>query len=175
MDTRTFEDFDKFMGSRPHRLGVVSRLYPHLTATFLTEALRNVVYGDNKKSNGFQSIDSTYFEWEIETNYIKRVPIKNVDGDGSNGTEITMTFGENYYQPQEIFKVEETGEQFFVTSRPVRKSDKDWEVTVRLIDDDYSSSITPNAYIGLTTRFIGKQLPSLKQINCWKAKVLLLC
>lgn len=163
------------MGSRPHRLGVVSRLYPHLTATFLTEALRNVVYGDNKKSNGFQSIDSTYFEWEIETNYIKRVPIKNVDGDGSNGTEITMTFGENYYQPQEIFKVEETGEQFFVTSRPVRKSDKDWEVTVRLIDDDYSSSITPNAYIGLTTRFIGKQLPSLNSFNCWKAKVLLLC
>jgi hypothetical protein len=52
------------MGSRPHRLGVVSRLYPHLTATFLTEALRNVVYGENnKKSNGFQSIDSTYFEW----------------------------------------------------------------------------------------------------------------
>lgn len=163
------------MGSRPHRLGVVSRLYPHLTATFLTEALRNVVYGDNKKSNGFQSIDSTYFEWEIETNYIKRVPIKGVSGNGVNGTEITMTFGENYYQPQEIFKVEETGEQFFVTSRPVRKSDKDWEVTVRLIDDDYSSSINENAYVGLTTRFIGKQLPSLKQINCWKAKVLLLC
>lgn len=63
-DTRTYEDFDKFMGSRPHRLGVVSRLYPHLTVTFLTEALRNVVYGENnKKSNGFQSIDSTYFEW----------------------------------------------------------------------------------------------------------------
>ena len=33
---------------RPHRLGVVSRLYPELTATFLTEALRNVYYGDSK-------------------------------------------------------------------------------------------------------------------------------
>ena len=39
-DTRTYEDFSKFLGERPHRLGVVSRLYPELTATFLTEALR---------------------------------------------------------------------------------------------------------------------------------------
>ena len=86
-----------------------------------------------------------------------------------------MIFGENYYQPQEIFKVEETGTQFFVTSRPVRKSDHDWEVTVRILDDDYSSSINADEYVGLTTRFIGKQLPSLNSFNCWKAKVLLLC
>ena len=64
-DTRTFEDFSKFLGERPHRLGVVSRLYPELTATFLTEAIRNIFYGDTKKANGFQSIDATYFEWEV--------------------------------------------------------------------------------------------------------------
>lgn len=58
---------------RPHRLGVVSRLYPELTATFLTESLRNIYYGDNKKSNGFQSIDSTYFEWSVETNYLSLI------------------------------------------------------------------------------------------------------
>ena len=46
---------------RPHRLGVVSRLYPELTATFLTESLRNIYYGDTKKTNGFSAIDSTYF------------------------------------------------------------------------------------------------------------------
>lgn len=51
---------------KPHRLGVVSRLYPELTATFLTESLRNIFYGDDtKKANGFQTIDSTYFEWEV--------------------------------------------------------------------------------------------------------------
>lgn len=62
-ETRTYEDFSKFLGERPHRLGVVSRLYTDLTATFLTESLRNVFYGDDtKKTNGFQSIDSTYFE-----------------------------------------------------------------------------------------------------------------
>lgn len=60
-DTRTFEDFSKFLGERPHRLGVVSRLYPQLTATFLTEALRNIYYADSKP-NKFQNTDSTYFE-----------------------------------------------------------------------------------------------------------------
>ena len=77
-DTRTYEDFSKFLGERPHRLGVVSRLYPELTATFLTEALRNIFYGDTKKATGFQNIDSTYFEWEVETNYIKRIPFAAV-------------------------------------------------------------------------------------------------
>lgn len=64
-ETRTFEDFSKFFGERPHRLGVVSRLYPELTATYLTESLRNIFYGDTKKAAGFQNIDSTYFEWEV--------------------------------------------------------------------------------------------------------------
>lgn len=90
-DTRTYEDFSKFLGERPHRLGVVSRLYPELTATFLTEALRNIFYGDTKKATGFQNIDSTYFEWEVETNYIKRIPFAAVPvEDGADGSEIEM-------------------------------------------------------------------------------------
>lgn len=60
-NTRTYEDFSKFMGEKPHRLGVVSRLYPELTTTFLTEALRNIYYADSKP-NKFQNTDSTYFE-----------------------------------------------------------------------------------------------------------------
>lgn len=103
---------------KPHRLGVVSRLYPELTATFLTESLRNIYYGDTKKSNGFQAVDSNYIEWEIETSYIKRVPfVAQPSGDGANGTEIEMVFPENYYQLHEIFKIERTGQQCFVTSR----------------------------------------------------------
>ena len=67
-DTRTFEDFSKFLGERPHRLGVVSRMYPQLTATFLTEALRNIYYADSK-TNKFQNTDSTYFEWEVNVSF----------------------------------------------------------------------------------------------------------
>ena len=147
---------------RPHRLGVVSRLYPELTATFLTEALRNIWYGDSKPSK-FQSVDSTYFEWEVETNYIKRVPFADVPvGDGADGSEIEMIFGENYYQLHEIFKIEKTGQQCFVTSRPVRKADNMWSVMVRLLDDDYSSVLdTDGTQIGDTTRFIGNAKPEL--------------
>lgn len=162
-DTRTYEDFSKFLGERPHRLGVVSRLYPELTATFLTESLRNIFYGDEKKAKGFQNIDSTYFEWEVETNYIKRIPFAAVpSGNGVDGTEIEMIFPENYYQLHEIFKIESTGQQCFVVSRPIRKSDKEWSVMVRLIDDDYSSELDlSGCQVGDLTRFIGNAKPEL--------------
>lgn len=64
-DTRTYEDFYKFLGTRPAKLGVVSRLYPELTASYLTESLRNIFYQDVKSGNRYQSIDSMYFEWEV--------------------------------------------------------------------------------------------------------------
>lgn len=162
-ETRTYEDFSKFLGERPHRLGVVSRLYPELTATFLTEALRNVFYGDNKKANGFQNIDSTYFEWQVETNQIKRIPFAAAPvGNGADGSEIEMIFSENWYQLHEIFKIEESGQQCFVVSRPVRKADNAWSVMVRLLDDDYSSVLDTDAcQVGCLTRFIGNAKPEL--------------
>ena len=42
-------------------------MYPELTATFLTEGLRNIFYMDNKKQQ-YRSIDSMYFDWESEVN-----------------------------------------------------------------------------------------------------------
>ena len=51
--------------TRPVRLGLVSRLYPELTAQYLTDSLMNVFYMDNKSNNKFRSIDSMYFEWEV--------------------------------------------------------------------------------------------------------------
>lgn len=109
MDTRTYEDFYKFLGTKPHKLGVVSRLYPELTATYLTESLRNIFYQDRKSGNRYQSIDSMYFEWEVETNYIKRIEFAAVpEGDGADGTEITMAFKERYYEKYDIFKIDKT-------------------------------------------------------------------
>lgn len=64
-DTRTYEDFYRFLGTRPAKLGVVSRLYPELTASYLTESLRNIFYQDVKSGNRYQSIDSMYFYKEV--------------------------------------------------------------------------------------------------------------
>ena len=95
-ETRTYEDFYKFLGTQPYKLGVVSRLYPELTASYLTESLRNIFYQDRKQGNKYQSIDAMYFEWEVETNYIKRVEFAAVpEQDGADGSEIVIPKYEN--------------------------------------------------------------------------------
>lgn len=80
LETRTYEDFYKFLGTRPERLGIVSRMYPELTAGYLTEALRNVFYRDLKKADKFQSIDSMTYEWEVNFQPIFLVTRKVVRG-----------------------------------------------------------------------------------------------
>lgn len=164
-DTRTYEDFYKFLGTRPAKLGVVSRLYPELTASYLTESLRNIFYQDVKSGNRYQSIDSMYFEWEVETNYIKRVEFAAVPEEtGENGTEIVMAFKERYYEKYDIFKIDKTMQQCIVVSRPVRKRDDYWEVTVRLIDNDYGSILdVSGCQIGDTTRFQSNAMPEMHE------------
>lgn len=110
---------------------------------------------DAKSNNKYRSIDAMSFEFEIETNYIKRIEFADVPvGDGANGTEITMAFKERYYEKYDIFMIEKTRQQCFVTSRPVRKADNYYEVQVRLIDNDYSTVLDlDGCHIGDTTRF----------------------
>jgi hypothetical protein len=52
-ETRTYEDFSKFLGTKPERLGIVSRLYEDLTAAYMTESLRNIFYQDAKSGNKY--------------------------------------------------------------------------------------------------------------------------
>jgi len=44
--SRTYEDFYKFLGLRPQMMGVMARMSPHNTTTFLTEALLNIYYNN---------------------------------------------------------------------------------------------------------------------------------
>ena len=70
MSTRTYEDFHKWLGANPARLGIVSNLYKQYTASALTEALMNVYEMDKGKSNSFQSINSFLIEWDIDVNFV---------------------------------------------------------------------------------------------------------
>lgn len=162
--TRTYEDFYKFLGTRPTRLGVVSRMYPELTATFLTESLRNIFYMDNKQQK-YRSIDSLYFDFDIEVNFIKRIEFAAVPTDtGENGSEIVMYFKERYYEKYDIFKIDKTRQQCMVVERPVRKSDDLWEYVVRLIDNDYSSLLDiSGCQVGDTTRFQSNAMPEMHE------------
>lgn len=164
-ETRTYEDFSKFLGTKPERLGIVSRLYEDLTAAYMTESLRNIFYQDAKSGNKYQSINAMYFEWEVETNNIKRIEFADVpQGNGANGTEIVMAFKERYYEKYDIFSIDGSGQQCMVVTRPIRKADNYWVVTVRLIDNDYSSVLDESVcQKGDTTRFISNAVPELHE------------
>ena len=101
-------------------------MYDDLTASFLTESLKNIFYQDAKGSgNKYQSVNALQYDWEIETNYIKRIEFAAIpEGDGAGGTEIIMAFRERYYEKYDTFKIENSGQQCQVVSRPVRKGDK---------------------------------------------------
>lgn len=92
--------------------------------------------------------------------YIKKIEFAAVpEEDGAGGSEIVMRFTENYYQLEEIFKIDGSGQQLFVTAPPVRESDRCWAVTVRLIDNDYSEVLDKRyCQPGDTTHWIGKNL-----------------
>ena len=156
-NTRTYEDFAQFIGKKPARFGVVSRMFPENTTTYITEALGNVFeLGDGKK-NKFQSVNSFYYEWEIETTEIKRIEIVDEPiGDGAGGSEITMAFAENYYNMNDTFEIEGTHQQFFVVAGPTRKHDKYWELQVRIIDSSYNTLLDNSiSYTGAMSRWIG--------------------
>ena len=162
--TKTYEDFGKYLGIKPHRLGIVSKMYPNLTASYLTESLMNVYYNEQKASK-FQSIDAMVFEWEIDVNFIKRVEFAAVPiGTGTNGGDIIMAFKENYYQKYDTFRIEGSRQQCIVKSVPVRRGDNYWEVIVQLIDADYSSILDTTAtQPGNTTRWISNYHPELSE------------
>ena len=49
-DTKTYEDWSKYLGTKPHRLGVVARMYTDNTLNFITDGLRNVFYKGERAS-----------------------------------------------------------------------------------------------------------------------------
>ena len=111
LDTKTYEDWSKYLGEKPKRIGVVARMYTNNTLNFLTDGLRNIFY-NNEKVSKYQLSDSLVFEWSIENNQIRHIAFaKEPEGIGENGSEITMYFTENYYQKFDIFRIDETKQQ----------------------------------------------------------------
>lgn len=105
--TKTAEDWSKYLGLKPYRLGVVARMYTDNTLSFITDGLRNVYYKDSDTQ--FRTTPNMMFEWNIETNNIKHIEFAEVPSEtGENGSEITMAFKENYYQKYDIFRIDKT-------------------------------------------------------------------
>jgi len=158
--SRTYEDFYKFLGSRPKMMGVMARMNTQNTATFLTEALMNIYY-NSKTANKFQPINSLMIEWEIDVEFVKRVEFAAApSGTGALGADITMYFKERYYEKYDTFKIDGSRQQCIVKATPERKADNFWEYTVQLIDADYSSILdSASCQLGMTTRFLSNIMP----------------
>ena len=157
MNTRTYEDFYGMLGTKPHRLGVVTRLYPWMTASYLTESLRNIVYRDAKPKDRYTPIDSLLFEWEIDVNQITRPRIIDIQNKGNH--EFQMTFDTKWYFKYDTFVDELTREQYLVLSNPIRKADNEWEVTVSKLDNDWNSTVA--SAVGNITHWISNAHPEL--------------
>lgn len=147
---------------KPERLGIISNLYKQYSATALTEALMNVWATNPNKSSKFQPLNSFMVEWEINVNFIKRIPILAIEGTGENGQEVIFHFPEHYYDKYDVFIIEETRQQCFVTMAPIRRSDACYEYICRIVDNDYSSKIeNADRLIGTDTRFCTNHMPEL--------------
>lgn len=158
--SRTYEDFYKLLGTRPQMMGVMARMYPNNTATFLTEALMNIYY-NSKTANKFQPINSLMIEWNIDVEFIKRVEFAAIPtGTGASGADIEMYFKERYYEKYDTFKIDGSRQQCIVKTTPQRKADNFWAYTVQLIDADFSSELDRSAcQVGMTTRFLSNIMP----------------
>ena len=165
--SRTYENFSKFLGERPARLGLVSRMQPYeeMTASYLTEAMGNIVRNQEKGGSKYQKLDALSFQWEIEQNHIKYIPFAApVVQDGLNGSEITMAFPERYYEYEDTFMIQESKQMCFVVEAPVRKSDRFWEYQVRLLGGDREATLDLSAcYQGAKTRWIGNLKPEFHE------------
>lgn len=161
--TRLAEDFMKFLGANPKRLGIVSTLYDQYTATHLTESLMNTYTAEKGKKGGFQSINSFLIEWDLKTNKVKRLPlVAAAEGSGCNAGDVKFYFGENYYQKYDTFIVEKTRQQFIVLNRPQRLRDNCWLVIAQILDNDYDSTVDQSGnFVGSTTRFVTNYHPEL--------------
>lgn len=146
----------------PARLGIVSNLYKQYTASALTEALMNVYDMPKDKANSFQSINSFLIEWDIDVNFVKRLPILAKEGDGAHGSEIIFHFPERYYEMYDVFVIEETRQQCLVKTVPVRRSDACYEIIAQVIDNDYSETVGDEV-VGMTTRFLTMHAPELHE------------
>jgi hypothetical protein len=127
--TRLYEDFSKFLGEKPERLGLVSRMEPfeQYTMSYLTEAVGNLYRLENKSSK-YQKLDSLAYTWDIEQNKLQYAYFADdVVQNGLNGSEITMAFTKREFEAEETFMIDGSKQMLWVVEAPRRVSDNYWE------------------------------------------------
>ena len=162
-DTKTVQHFGTLLGEKPHKLGTVVTMYPHLAISTLTDALKNIYYNP-KKGGGFTPINSMCVEWSIDVNFIKKVKIVGgISGTGANKRIETIQLEERYYDKNDTFTLENK-QQLFVVGVPKKLSAKKWEYKVKLVGNDPAKTINQAfAAAGKITRYRSNYFPELSE------------
>lgn len=152
-DTKTVQNFGTLLGEKPHKLGTVVTMYPHLAISTLTDALRNIYY-QPKKGSSFTPINSMCIEWDIDVNFIKKVKITGaISGAGTNKHRETIILEERYYDKNDTFTLENK-QQLLVVGLPKKLNNKRWEYSVVLVGNDPTKGVdTRFAAVGKSTRY----------------------
>ena len=122
----------------------------------------NIYTSEKVAKNSWQRLNEFAYEWELEVNRIKRVPILSVEGNGANVSDIIFRFPENYYQKYDTFIIEKTRQLVMVMNRPQRIADNCFIVIGKLVSDDYSEALA-NVVAGDLTRFVTNYMPEMHE------------
>jgi hypothetical protein len=162
--TKTVQNFGQLLGTKPHRLGQVVTMYPHLSISVLTDALKNIYYNPKKGAGSYSPINSMAIEWDIDVNFIKKVKIVgNITGNGVNKNVEKIHLAERYYDKNDTFTLENK-QQLFVTAIPKELATGRWEYQVVLIGNDLSKTIDTNFAAAVkTTRYRSNYYPELSE------------
>lgn len=162
-ETRSVQHFGHLLGTKPHKLGLVATLYPELTMTYLTDSLMNV-YMNESKGNQFQQIDSMFFEWDIEVNYIKQVNIvEDVTDTGLNFSPIRIVFDQKYYEKGDTFTLENR-QELLVRQSPKILAPGRWEYIVTTAGNNANEAVDLNfATAGRKTRWRSCYFPEISE------------
>ena len=162
--TKTVQNFGRLLGDKPHKLGQVVTLYPHLAISTLTDALKNVFYNPKKDAGSFTPINSMCVEWNIDVNFIKKVKIVgNISGNGVQKNIETIILAEKYYNKHDTFTLENK-QQLRVVAPATKLSTKRWAYKVTLVGNDLSKMIDSNyAASGKSTRYRSNYHPELSE------------
>ena len=164
-ETRTIQNFNQVLGDKPHKLGLVATLYPELSISILTDALRNVFYNSSQSKDSFTPINAMAVQWDIDVNYIHKVYIAEDNNSevGTGKTVVTLVMDQKYYAKNDTFTLENR-QQMLVIAPPRMLGPKRWQHRCIIVGNDMSKGIDP-AYLkkGRYTRYRSNYHPEFSE------------
>jgi len=139
-ETRTFDDFSKFIGSKPKILGKLANLYPQYSTASLIDKLGNL-YTEGKGMPRPGSMESQAVEWQINVNFIKKVYFaESCTDNGFGRKKFRVRFDQKYFDKNDIIKLQ-NNQQLMILEEPVFLGEKLVEYVVKLTGDNSNQQV----------------------------------